>query len=53
VASSPREPVLRVFVKGLGGHTRQLLEAAEKHDHLRIRVDGPYGHVRFDAHPGA
>eukprot|EP00475_Leptophrys_vorax_P011954 TRINITY_DN18417_c0_g3_i1.p1 TRINITY_DN18417_c0_g3~~TRINITY_DN18417_c0_g3_i1.p1 ORF type:complete len:799 (-),score=179.20 TRINITY_DN18417_c0_g3_i1:62-2125(-) len=47
LASGPDEVYLEVLIKGLGDHTKKLLETAKEKKNLWVRVDGPYGKWPF------
>jgi predicted ferric reductase len=49
LASGPDEEHLEVMIKGLGDHTKKLLQRAEQagQNNLWVRVDGPYGKWPF------
>jgi predicted ferric reductase len=48
LTSSPHDKNCEVMIKGLGDHTKKLIEQAKNHGSLWIRVDGPYGAWPFD-----
>jgi hypothetical protein len=43
LSSGPEEPTCEVMIKGLGDHTKKLVQASGTKGKLWIRVDGPYG----------
>jgi NAD(P)H-flavin reductase len=51
LASGPREPVCRIYVKGLGDWTSELVRRAKAKEYMWIRVDGPYGGTNLDRFP--
>jgi predicted ferric reductase len=51
LSSGPNDDLLEIHIKGLGDHTKQLIERAKARGpeaRFWVRVDGPYGHVTFD-----
>eukprot|EP00475_Leptophrys_vorax_P020428 TRINITY_DN2795_c0_g1_i3.p1 TRINITY_DN2795_c0_g1~~TRINITY_DN2795_c0_g1_i3.p1 ORF type:complete len:1418 (-),score=317.02 TRINITY_DN2795_c0_g1_i3:83-4336(-) len=48
LSSGPAEPTCEVMVKGLGDHTKKLVQASAEKGKLWIRVDGPYGKWPFN-----
>jgi predicted ferric reductase len=51
LSSGPNDELLEIHIKGLGDHTKQLIERAKARGadaRFWVRVDGPYGHVTFD-----
>ena len=48
LSSGPDENTCEVHIKGLGDHTKEIVERASKKDKLWIRVDGPYGNLHFN-----
>jgi len=43
ISSGPDERTLEIHIRGLGDHTKKLLERAKTSTDMWIRVDGPYG----------
>jgi len=48
ISSGPDETTMEIHIKGLGDHTKKLIEAAKTNASLLIRTDGPYGNLKLN-----
>jgi len=48
ISSGPDEVEIEVNIKGLGDHTKKLVEYAHQSQFLWVRTDGPYGDPKFN-----
>jgi len=48
VSSGPDETTVEIHIKGLGDHTRKLVNVAKEKEAIWIRSDGPYGNLKIN-----
>jgi len=48
LSSGPDERSIEVHIKGLGQHTKKIVDSATKKQNIYVRVDGPYGNLHLN-----